>query len=594
MNQIISNKLSLLPAQPGCYLMKDRQGTIIYVGKAKVLKNRVRSYFTGSHDGKTQRLVGEIEDFEYIMTSSDLEALVLEMNLIKKYDPKYNVMLKDDKTYPFIKLTNERHPRLITTRKVQRGKGKYFGPYPNVGAANETKKLLDRLYPLRKCTTLPDRVCLYYHMGQCLAPCVKEVGKDTYRKMTDEITRFLNGGYKEIKEELTEKMKEASENLEFERAKEFRDQLLHIEATMEKQKMTSTDFTDRDVFGYSVDKGWMCVQVFFVRQGKLIERDVSLFPLYDEPEEEFLTYLGQFYSKSNHFKPKEIFLPEKIDQELASKLLEVKITQPKIGKKRELVKLAEKNAQQALNEKFALIERDEERTVKAIERLGNQMGIYTPFRIEAFDNSNIQGTDPVSAMIVFLDGKPAKKEYRKYKIKTVKGPDDYDSMREVVRRRYTRALKDGLPLPDLVIIDGGKGQIEAARDVLENELSLDIPLAGLAKDDKHQTSELLYGNPLQIVPLEKRSQEFYLLQRIQDEVHRFAISFHRQLRGKNAFQSTLDSIEGIGPKRKKQLLKHFGSMKKMKEAEVNEFIEIGIPESVAASLYDKFREGNES
>ncbi len=594
MNQIISNKLSLLPAQPGCYLMKDRQGTIIYVGKAKVLKNRVRSYFTGSHDGKTQRLVGEIEDFEYIMTSSDLEALVLEMNLIKKYDPKYNVMLKDDKTYPFIKLTNERHPRLITTRKVQRGKGKYFGPYPNVGAANETKKLLDRLYPLRKCTTLPDRVCLYYHMGQCLAPCVKEVGKDTYKKMTDEITRFLNGGYKEIKEELTEKMKEASENLEFERAKEFRDQLLHIEATMEKQKMTSTDFTDRDVFGYSVDKGWMCVQVFFVRQGKLIERDVSLFPLYDEPEEEFLTYLGQFYSKSNHFKPKEIFLPEKIDQELASKLLEVKITQPKIGKKRELVKLAEKNAQQALNEKFALIERDEERTVKAIERLGNQMGIYTPFRIEAFDNSNIQGTDPVSAMIVFLDGKPAKKEYRKYKIKTVKGPDDYDSMREVVRRRYTRALKDGLPLPDLVIIDGGKGQIEAARDVLENELSLDIPLAGLAKDDKHQTSELLYGNPLQIVPLEKRSQEFYLLQRIQDEVHRFAISFHRQLRGKNAFQSTLDSIEGIGPKRKKQLLKHFGSMKKMKEAEVNEFIEIGIPESVAASLYDKFREGNES
>jgi excinuclease ABC subunit C len=590
MNPVITNKLALLPDQPGCYLMKDRQGTIIYVGKAKVLKNRVRSYFTGSHDAKTQRLVGEIEDFEYIMTSSDLEALVLEMNLIKKYDPKYNVMLKDDKSYPFIKLTNERHPRLITTRKVQRGKGKYFGPYPNVGAANETKKLLDRLYPLRKCTTLPDRVCLYYHMGQCLAPCVKEVKRDTYREMTDEIAKFLNGGYKEIKKKLTDKMNTASENLEFERAKEFRDQILHIEATMEKQKMTMTDFTDRDVFGFAVDKGWMCVQVFFVRQGKLIERDVSLFPLYNEPEDEFLTYLGQFYSKANHFKPKEIFLPEEINEELAAKLLEVNVTQPKRGRKKELVKLAEKNAKQALDEKFALIERDEDRTIKAIERLGEQMGIYTPFRIEAFDNSNIQGSAPVSAMIVFIDGKPAKKEYRKYKIKTVKGPDDYESMREVVRRRYSRVLKDGLPLPDLIIIDGGKGQIEAARDVIENELGLDIPLAGLAKDDKHQTSELLYGNPLQIVPLEKRSQEFYLLQRVQDEVHRFAITFHRQIRGKSAFQSTLDEIDGIGPKRRKQLLKHFGSMKKMKEATVEEFKDIGIPEAVAKVLHAKLQE----
>jgi excinuclease ABC subunit C len=589
-NPVITNKLALLPDQPGCYLMKDRQGTIIYVGKAKVLKNRVRSYFTGSHDAKTQRLAGEIEDFEYIMTSSDLEALVLEMNLIKKYDPKYNVMLKDDKSYPFIKLTNERHPRLITTRKVQRGKGKYFGPYPNVGAANETKKLLDRLYPLRKCTTLPDRVCLYYHMGQCLAPCVKEVKRDTYREMTDEIARFLNGGYKEIKKKLTEKMNAASENMEFERAKEFRDQILHIEATMEKQKMTMTDFTDRDVFGFAVDKGWMCVQVFFVRQGKLIERDVSLFPLYNEPEDEFLTYLGQFYSKANHFKPREIFLPEEINEELAAKLLEVKITQPKRGRKKELVKLAEKNAKQALDEKFALIERDEDRTIKAIERLGEQMGIYTPFRIEAFDNSNIQGSAPVSAMIVFIDGKPAKKEYRKYKIKTVKGPDDYESMREVVRRRYSRVLKDGLPLPDLIIIDGGKGQIEAARDVIENELGLDIPLGGLAKDDKHKTSELLYGNPLQIVPLEKRSQEFYLLQRIQDEVHRFAITFHRQLRGKSVFQSILDEIDGIGPKRKKQLLKHFGSMKKMKEATVKEFQEIGIPEAVAKVLHEKLQQ----
>ncbi|MBL5766269.1 excinuclease ABC subunit C [Heyndrickxia sporothermodurans] len=587
MNERIKNKLAILPDQPGCYLMKDRQGTIIYVGKAKILKNRVRSYFTGSHDGKTQRLVSEIEDFEYIITSSNIEALILEINLIKKHDPKYNVMLKDDKSYPYIKLTHERHPKLITTRKVKRDKGKYFGPYPNVQAANETKKLLDRIYPLRKCSTLPDRVCLYYHLGQCLAPCVNEVKEETYKEIVDDITRFLNGGYKEIKQELTKKMEDAAENLEFERAKEYRDQIINIETTMEKQKITMNDFTDRDVFGFAVDKGWMCVQVFFIRQGKLIERDVSLFPFYDEPEEEFLSFLGQFYLMPNHFKPKEVLLPEKVDSDLANQLLETKVIQPKRGQKRELIKLAEKNAAVALKEKFALIERDEERTIKAVENLGEAMGIYTPHRIEAFDNSNIQGTNPVSAMVVFVDGKPEKKEYRKYKIKTVQGPDDYESMREVVRRRYGRALREELPLPDLIIIDGGKGQIEAARDILENELGLTIPLAGLAKDEKHKTSQLLSGNPLEIVPLARNSQEFYLLQRIQDEVHRFAITFHRQLRGKNAFQSMLDDIAGIGPKRKKQLLRHFGSMKKMKEAPIEEFLELGIPQASAKALKEK-------
>jgi excinuclease ABC subunit C len=589
MNDIIKHKLALLPDQPGCYLMKDRQGTIIYVGKAKVLKNRVRSYFTGSHDGKTQRLVNEIEDFEYIVTSSNIEALILEMNLIKKHDPKYNVMLKDDKSYPYIKLTAERHPRLITTRKVKKDKGKYFGPYPNVGAANDTKKLLDRLYPLRKCSSLPDRVCLYYHLGQCLAPCVHHVPEETYKKMTEEITRFLNGGYKEIKDELMKKMSEAAENLEFERAKEYRDQIAHIEATMEKQKITTNDFTDRDVFGYAVDKGWMCVQVFFVRQGKLIERDVSMFPIYNEDEEEFLTFLGQFYSKAHHIKPKEILLPENVDIELAEQLIQVKMIQPKKGQKKDLVKLAEKNAAIALKEKFSLIERDEERTIKAVEKLGAAMGISAPLRIEAFDNSNIQGTDPVSAMIVFIDGKPEKKEYRKYKIKSVQGPDDYESMREVVRRRYTRVLKEHLPLPDLILIDGGKGQVDAAKDVLENELNLSIPVAGLAKNEKHRTSELLFGDPLQIVPLKRNSQEFYLLQRIQDEVHRFAITFHRQLRGKTAFRSALDDIEGVGPKRKKLLLKHFGSLKRMKEAELEEFTKIGIPEKIARNIKEKLK-----
>ncbi|MCM3477290.1 excinuclease ABC subunit UvrC [Caldibacillus thermoamylovorans] len=591
--KIIQEKLALLPNQPGCYLMKDRQGTIIYVGKAKILKNRVRSYFTGSHDGKTQALVNEIEDFEYIITSSNIEALILEMNLIKKHNPKYNVMLKDDKSYPFIKLTAERHPRLIITRKVKKDKGKYFGPYPNVFAAKETKKLLDRLYPLRKCSTLPNRVCLYYHIGQCLAPCVNNISEETYKEMTDEITKFLNGGYTEVKRQLTEKMMEASEALDFERAKEYRDKISAIETTMEKQKMTMQDFVDRDVFGYAVDKGWMCVQVFFIRQGKLIERDVSMFPFYDDPEEEMLTFLGQFYEKPNHFKPKEILLSKEVDGELAKELLGVKIIQPARGQKKELVQLATKNATAALKEKFYLIERDEERTIKAIEKLGQEMGIYPPYRIEAFDNSNIQGTNPVSAMVVFINGKPDKKQYRKYKIKTVEGPDDYESMREVVRRRYSRVLKENLPLPDLILIDGGKGQIEAAKDILQNELNLEIPVAGLVKDDKHQTSNLLFGDPLEVVPLTRNSQEFYLLQRIQDEVHRFAITFHRQLRGKTLFHSILDDIPGVGEKRKRQLIKHFGSVRKMKEAALEDFRAIGIPVHVAETIMETLKNEEE-
>ncbi|WP_102345346.1 excinuclease ABC subunit UvrC [Bacillus sp. Marseille-P3661] len=590
MNSHLKEKLALLPDQPGCYLMKDKHNTIIYVGKAKVLKNRVRSYFTGSHDGKTLRLVAEIVDFEYIVTSSDIEALILEMNLIKKYDPKYNIMLKDDKSYPYIKITADKHPRLITTRKVKKDKGKYFGPYANVQAANETKKLLDRLYPLRKCSTLPDRVCLYYHMGQCLAPCVNDVSDVTNKEMVDSIVKFLNGGFQDIKKELSEKMFKASDDLDFERAKEYRDQITHIESVMEKQKMSLTDLLDRDIFGYAYDKGWMCVQVFFVRQGKLIERDVSYFPFYNEPDEDFLTFLGQFYLKSNHIKPKEIFLPESVNAGHAEKLTEVTIIQPKKGKKKELVDLAIKNAEITLKEKFALIERDEERTIKAVENLGKHLGIGIPHRIEAFDNSNIQGTDPVSAMIVFVDGKPEKKEYRKYKIKSVDGPDDYASMREVTRRRYSRLLKEDLPLPDLIIIDGGKGHIMAVKDVLENELNLAIPLCGLAKDERHRTSDLLYGEPLEIVPMSRNSQEFYLLQRIQDEVHRFAITFHRQLRGKSAFKSILDDIPGVGEQRKKKLLKHFGSLKKLKETTLDELLDIGIPVNVAENIINHLQE----
>ncbi|GKV54507.1 UvrABC system protein C [Sporosarcina sp. NCCP-2222] len=594
MNDLIEQKLALLPDLPGCYLMKDRQGTIIYVGKAKILKNRVRSYFTGSHDAKTQRLVGEIEDFEYIVTSSNIEALILELNLIKQYDPKYNIMLKDDKTYPYLKLTSERHPKLIVTRLLKKDKGKYFGPYPNATAAHETKKLLDRLYPYRKCHTLPDRVCLYYHLGQCLAPCVNEVAVETYKEMTDNITRFLNGGYKTVKKELTEKMQVAAENLEFERAKEYRDQIANIEAVMEKQTMTMNDFTDRDIFGYAVEKGWMCVQVFFVRQGKLIERDVSIFPLYQDPEDEFLTYIGQFYGKTGHLLPKEILLPDGVDLEIVKQLLQTNSYIPQRGKKKDLVKLAAKNAKISLQEKFQLIERQEQRTIGACDELGEAMNIATPFRIEAFDNSHTGGVDAVSAMVSFVDGKPNRKDYRKYKTKTAAAHDDYGAMREVVRRRYIRVLKENLPLPDLIIIDGGKGQMEIAREIIEDELGLSIPIAGLAKDDKHQTAQLLYGNPIEIVPLKKTSEAFYLLQRIQDEVHRFAITFHRQRRDAGSLTSSLDSIPGVGAKRKKQLLKHFGSMKKIKAASVDELKEAGLPVSVAKQVVEHFSgEGKE-
>lgn len=585
MNERIKNKLALLPDQPGCYLMKDKNGTIIYVGKAKILKNRVRSYFRGSHDTKTERLVSEIDDFEYIVTESNIEALLLEINLIHKNNPKYNIMLKDDKTYPFIKITNEKYPRLMITRKVLKDKALYFGPYPDVNVANETKKLLDRLFPLRKCNPSQKTPCLYYHLGQCLCPYAFDVDPQVYKDMVEEIKGFLSGGHTEIQDRLQEKMAYAAAHMEFEKAAEFRDQIKAIETVMTRQKMTNVDLIDRDVFGYAVDKGWMCVQVFFVRQGKLIERDVSIFPFYDDASEAFLTFIGQFYQENEHFVPKEVLIPDDIDKESVEALLATKVLQPQRGEKKKLVKLASKNAAVALNEKFDLIVRKQERTIGAVEKLGNAMNIPAPIRIEAFDNSNIMGTNPVSAMVVFIDGRPAKNEYRKYKIKTVQGPDDYASMREVIYRRYSRVLKEGLPFPDLILIDGGKGQVDVAKDVLANQLGVDIPVAGLAKNDKHKTSELLFGPDLEVVPLERNSQEFFLLQRIQDEVHRFAITFHRQLRSKNSFASKLDNIEGLGPKRKKNLLKEFKSLKNITAASVEELRKAGLPETVAKNVY---------
>lgn len=638
----IRHKLALLPDQPGCYLMKNEEGRIIYVGKAKVLKNRVRSYFTGSHDGKTQKLVSEIRDFEYIVTTSNTESLILECNLIKEHFPRYNVLLKDDKSFPYLKITHEAHPRLEVTRRIVKDKGKYFGPYVNAYAAQETKKLLDRLYPLRKCNTMPDKVCLYYHIGQCVAPCEYPVDQAVYDEMVGEITRFLNGGHTEIKRELKRKMEVAAEELAFERAREYRDQIVSIEALMEKQTINMADAMDRDVFGYFIDKGWMCVQILYMRQGKMIQRHVSVFPYYGEAYEDFLSYVTQYYS-DNPALPREVLLPappeEGSEQPLLAgeqvqavnqvetgelstgglldagelpdaglgesneldhgedgeaaevgnslrRWLKIKVAVPRRGSKRQLVAMACDNSRVALEEKFRLIERDESRTVKAVDGLAGWIGIPSANRIEAFDNSNMQGSSPVSAMVVFSNGKPDKKEYRKYNVKTVQGPDDYETMREVVRRRYERVLKEGLTLPDLIVVDGGKGHIASVSDVLVNELGLDVPVCGLAKDAKHRTAQLLVGDPPEVVPLPRDSQEFYLLQRIQDEVHRFAITFHREKRAKSMIASRLDSIPGIGEKRRKQLLSHFGSLKAIKEAAVEDFKHVSIGEALASRILE--------
>jgi excinuclease ABC subunit C len=631
-------KLSLLPDLPGCYLMKNHAGTIIYVGKAKSLRNRVRSYFSGAHDPKTELLVAEIRDFELIVTGSDMEALILENNLIKKHFPRYNVLLKDDKTYPYIKITNETHPRLLITRRVFHDGAHYFGPYPNSFAAYQMKKLLDRVYPFRKCNQMPAKVCLYYHIGQCLAPCVETVLPEQYKEMARAVGKFLRGGHDQIKKELMQKMYDAAEQLQFERAGELRDQIRHIEAVMEKQKITLPDTVDRDVFGFAVDRGWMCVQILYLRQGKMIERHASSFPYYGEAYEDFLSYVMQYYS-DNPALPDEILLPSApaaaeffeepqrmqqafdtsmqnqnqqdeprlqteqypdgtdsddvvvgSDQEILSRWFvehtpgKVQVKFPQRGQKRKMIGMAEQNARLSLEHQFLMVARDENKTSRANASLGEWLGIEQLGRIEAFDNSNIQGVHAVAAMVVFIDGKPIKNEYRKFKIKTVDGPDDYESMREVVRRRYERCLKEDLPLPDLILVDGGKGHIAAVQDVLENELGLTVPVCGLAKDEKHKTAQLLAGNPPQIVPIPRDKQEFYLLQRIQEEVHRFAITFHRQTRSKAMVTSELDRIPGIGEARRKKLLKHFGSVKKIRNASVDDFRAIGIGDQLARTI----------
>ena len=550
---------------PGCYLMKNTDGKVIYVGKARKLKNRVSSYFTGAHNYKTTKLVDHIWDFDYIVTGSEKEALLLEINLIKDYTPEYNIMFMDNTYYPYIELTDETHPRLKIVRKTKNKKNKYFGPYPDATAARNTFKLLNKLYPLRKCNHVPDKPCLYYSLHQCLGPCINEVDKSQYDEIRKELISFIHGNTKSKIDELTEKMMTASENLQFELAKEYRDLIRSIEYVTAKQNVQFGDYKDRDILGYFIDKGYISIQLFFMREGKLLYHDFNLEPVGEDFEEDLIRFLVTYYQ--THPEPYELLIPQDVDLELLTEILSCHVLQPQRGDKKSLVEMANKNAKEALEKKFLLKEKTDEKTILPIIELGQKLGIDTPHTIELYDNSNIQGAYAVAGMVVYKDGVPSKKDYRKYKIKTVEGPDDYASMKEVIYRRYYRLLMEQKEMADLIIVDGGLGQIKVAKEVIDS-LNLSVHICGLSKDDKHSTAMLLDEDGNQ-VPIDTKSPLFFLLTRMQDEVHRYAISFHRQVRSKSLFSSILDEVEGIGEARKKKLLNHFKSVKKMKDVNLS-------------------------
>lgn len=581
--QHIENKLKLLPDLPGCYMMKDINSRIIYVGKAKNLKNRVRFYFKSSHEGKTAKLVSEIRDFETIITSTDKEAFLLEITLIQKHKPYYNIKLKRGTGYPYIKITHEKDPQLKIVSQVKKDGGYYFGPYPNVYAATETLQLLQKVYPLRRCNGYQKRPCLYYHMGQCLGACFKEVPQSEYEKQIKKIKSFLNGNVSKIKKELEQKMETASENLEFERAAEIRDQIHYVEMTVEKQKIISNDNTPRDLFAFYMNKGWLSLQIFSIRQARLMKREKRLFPCIDMPEAELESFILQFYNQKNRILPKEILVPSGMDKETLSEILGIPVKTPQRGQKRDLLEMAQKNAKLVLEEKFRLLELDERKTTGAMNEITDALGLPNGHRIEAFDHSHLQGEDLVSAMVCFIDGKPEKTEYRKYKLKNVDHADEAASTREVIYRRYSRLLKEKANLPDLILMDGASVQINAAVDVLHNQLGIDIPVAGMVKNDRHKTADLMTENDEKI-GLDPKSEGFYLLQRIQDEVHRFAITFHRQVRSKNSLASRLERIQGVGPKTRIKLLRNYGSLKNISAASVEDLESLGISKKVAQTI----------
>lgn len=585
----IQEKLKLLPDAPGCYLMKNDQGTIIYVGKAKSLKKRVRSYFLKTHHIKTEKLVEEIYDFEYMITSSEQEAFLLELNLIKEYQPKYNILLKDDKQYPYLKITKEKYPRLLVTRKIEnREDGYYFGPYPNVAAARQIKQVLDELYPLRKCHVLPKKPCLYYHIDQCLAPCIQEIDVEVYEHMVRDIKLILKGHDHIVIDQLTEKMKQASQCQEYEKAAYYRDQIQAFQTLDEQQKVIDLDLKNRDVVGIYSQHGMLSIQIFMIRQGKLIDRDTYITPYIDSLKDALQQYLSQFYQQKNYLLPEEIILSEQFQSLWLPDFLNEKLKFPKQGKKYELLSLAEENAKVLLEEELLLEQRVFQRTEGAVAELAKKLNIKKIKRIEAFDNAHFSGSAPVSGVVVFIDGKPAKQHYRKYHLKTVSSGDDYQAMREVVYRRYSHQLKNNEPLPDLIIVDGGVGQLRVVQEVLEEQLGLKIPVLGSVKNDRHRTDHFVFGNPVVPLYLDKKSALFLFLEKIQNEVHRFVVNFHRQTSQKTQFTSILDQIPGIGPKRKQLLLKHFKTLDRIKSASQQEFEQLGLPKQVAQDLYKQF------
>ncbi|TGE73641.1 excinuclease ABC subunit UvrC [Weissella confusa] len=580
----IEQKLALLPDLPGSYQMKDVNGKIIYVGKAKNLKNRVRSYFKSEHTGKTAQLVENIADFDFIVTSSEKESLLLEITLIQKYQPYYNIRLKRGTGYPYIKITHESDPKLELANDVKEDGAQYFGPYPNVYAAQETLHFLQKVYPLRRCNGYQGRPCLYANMGQCLGPCYRKVPFTEYLDQIKKIQRFLDGDTKEVTKVLQGKMADAAEKLEFERAADLRDQLKFIETTVEKQKIISKDGTPRDLFNFYMDKGWLSVQVFFIRQARLMKREKRTFAIVDSPEEELTSFILQFYNRKNAVLPKEILVPAGVDKQIIPEVLNVPVRTPQRGEKRDLLDLAEKNAKIVLDEKFRLMEMNESKTNGAMQEIADALDLDHIHRIEAFDHSHTQGEEMVSAMVAFEDGVPNKNKYRKYKTKTVDHADERAETMEVIRRRYTRLLKEHAEMPDLILMDGGVIQLNAAREVIEDELGLAIPVAAMVKNDQHKTADLLREEGESHVNLDPKSQGFFLLQRIQDEVHRFAITFHRQLRSKSSLGSKLDEIAGVGPKTRQKLLTKFGSLKKIANASIEELREVGVSEKVANAI----------
>ena len=579
----IHEKLKLVPKKPGSYQMKNKDGIIIYVGKAKNLFNRVKSYFMGTHTGKTAMLVNDIVDFEYIVTSSELESLILEITLIKKYNPKYNILLKDDKSYPYIELTNEKYPRLRIVRNINRKKHKshLYGPYPNVTAARKTVNMINRIYPLRKCESLKKDLCLYYHIGECLGYCKKDIDKEKLDNMLSEITSFLKGNSSIIEKKLKEEMQKASDSLNFEKALELKEMLNDIDITLTKQKIDLNKNYNFDLFGYYQDKNYISIVTFYIREGLLFGKHSDIYNTIEDKEEELTRYIIEFYEKNN-ILPKEIIVPGEIDKDLLSEYLGVKVNSPTRGDIKKLIDLANDNSKILLDEKYETIKNEEDNRLKALNELKDLLKLDKLNRIEAFDNSHLFGTFYVGGMVVFDDFLPNKNLYRKYKIET-DAKDDLAAMREVLYRRYYRVLMGEEEKCDLLLVDGGNNQINVAKDIIDS-LGLDIPIVGLKKDDKHRTNMLVDSN-LNEITIPKDSNLFLFLTRIQDEVHEYAISYHRNIRGKGTLSSLLDMAPGIGEKRRKELLKHFGSLKKLKEASLEE-LETILPHDTAIKFME--------